>query len=234
MENFFQNMSQYLSQTSPLAYLVSFVGGVWASFTPCIYPIIPILIGVIGATSAENRTRGFLLSVAFVLGMAFTYSLLGVVAAATGRIFGQLTSHPVAYLIVGNVCLLFALSMLGLFEIRLPGQWGKAEPGEGRKGAGAVFLMGASSGFVAAPCTVPVLGALLTFVAQTRNLVFGFSLLFTFALGLGLLLIVLGTFTGMVTSLPKSGSWMVRLKQAFGILLIAVAEFFIIKAGKLM
>jgi len=234
MENFFQNMSQYLNQTSPLAYLVSFVGGVWASFTPCIYPIIPILIGVIGATSAEDRTRGFMLSVAFVLGMAITYSLLGVAAAATGRIFGQLTNHPVAYLIVGNVCLLFALSMLGLFEIRLPGQWGRAKPGVGRKGVGTVFLMGASSGFVAAPCTVPVLGALLTFVAQTRNLVFGFSLLFTFALGLGLLLVVLGTFTGIVTSLPKSGSWMIRLKQAFGILLIIVAEFFIIKAGKLM
>lgn len=234
MENILQNFSQYLNQTSPLAYLVSFLGGISASFTPCIYPIIPILIGVIGATSAKSRMQGFLLSLAFVFGMAVTYSLLGVIAAATGKLFGQMTNHPVAYLIVGNVCLLFALSMLGLFEIRLPGQWGQAKPGSERKGVGTAFVMGASSGFVAAPCTVPILGALLTFVAQSRNVVFGFSVLFVFALGLGLLLIILGTFTGIITSLPKSGPWMVRIKQVFGVFLIVVAEFFLIKAGKLM
>ena len=99
---------------------------------------------------------------------------------------------------------------------------------------GAVFVMGAGSGFVDAPCTVPVLGVLLTFVAQSRNLFFGFSLLFVFALGLGLLLIILGTFTGFVASLPKSGSWLVRVKQAFGILILIVAEYFFIQAGRAM
>ena len=234
MENLFQNFSQYLSQVSPLAYLVSFLGGVWASFTPCIYPILPILIGVIGAATAKSRARGFQLSLAFVLGMAFTYSLLGLTAALTGNLFGQLTNHPIAYLIVGNLCLIFGLSMLGLVEILLPGSWGQAKPGTDKKGMGSVFLMGASSGLVAAPCTVPVLGVLLTFVAQSRNLLFGFSLLFVFALGLGCLLIILGTFTGLVTSLPKSGPWMVRIKQAFGILLILAAEFFLIQAGKIL
>ena len=221
-----------MSQTSPAAYLVSFLGGVGASFTPCIYPIIPILMGVIGVTGAGSRTRGFFLSCAFVLGMSFTYSLLGVLAAVTGKIFGQLTSHPAAYLIVGNLCLFFALSMLGLFEIRLPGNWGKAQTGGSKRGAGAVFFMGATSGLVAAPCTVPVLGVLLSFVAQKGNLLFGFSLLFTFALGLGLLLILLGTFTGLLASLPKSGTWLLRIKQAFGILLLLVAEYFLIQAGK--
>ena len=100
--------------------------------------------------------------------------------------------------------------------------------------AGAVFLMGATSGLVAAPCTVPVLGALLAFVAQSRNLIFGFSLLFVFALGLGLLLLILGTFAGLVASLPKSGPWLVRVKQAFGIFLILAAEFFLIQAGQMM
>lgn len=215
-----------------MAYLVSFFGGVGASFTPCIYPMIPILIGVIGVTSAGSRRRGFFLSCAFVLGMSFTYSLLGVLAAVTGKIFGQLTAHPAAYLIVGNLCLLFALSMLGLFEIRLPGNWGGAQTGGSKRGVGAVFFMGATSGFVAAPCTVPVLGVLLGFVAQKGNLLFGFSLLFTFALGLGFLLILLGTFTGLLASLPKSGAWLVRIKQAFGILLLLVAEYFLIQAGK--
>lgn len=234
METWFQNLSQYLSEASPLAYLVSFLGGVWASFTPCVYPVIPILIGVIGASGGKSRFEAFRLSTLFVMGLAVTYSALGLVAALTGRIFGQLTSHPLAYLVVGNVCLVFALSMLGLFEIRLPGQWGQAQTGEKERGAGAIFLMGASSGMVAAPCTVPVLGALLTFVAQSRSVVFGASLLFSFALGLGLLLVVVGTFTGLLTSLPKSGPWLARMKQLFGVFMILVAEFFLVRAGKSM
>lgn len=234
MENIFQNLPQYLSGLSPLAYLVSFLGGVLTSFTPCVYPIIPILVGVIGAKSGKSRMQGFNLSLAFVLGMALVYSLLGVVAALTGQIFGQLTTHPLGYLVVGNICLVFALSMLGLFEIRLPGHWGQARTSQAKRGLGGVFFMGASSGLVAAPCTVPVLGALLTFVAQSRNVIFGFSLLFVFALGLGFLLVGVGTFTGFLTSLPKSGPWLVRVKQAFGVLLILVAEFFLILAGKAM
>ncbi len=235
MENLFQNFSQYLTEVSLVAYLVSFLGGVWASFTPCVYPIIPILVGVIGATGTGSRFRAFLLSLAFVTGMALTYALLGLFAALTGRIFGQLTTHPAAYLVVGNICLFFALSMLGVFELQLPGGWGQAKPGQKEKrGVVGVFLMGASSGLVAAPCTVPVLGVLLTFVAQSRNLLLGFTLLFTFAIGLGLLLILLGTFAGLVASLPKSGNWLVRVKQGFGLLLILVAEYFIFQAGKLM
>lgn len=205
-----------------------------ASFTPCIYPIIPILVGVIGAKAGVSRMEGFRLSIAFVLGMAVTYSLLGLAAAFTGTIFGQLTTHPVAYLIVGNICLLFGVSMLGLFEIQLPGSWGQSRPSQEKKGMGAVFVMGVSSGFVAAPCTVPVLGVLLTFVAQSRNLFFGLSLLFVFALGLGVLLIIVGTFTGFVASLPKSGNWLVRVKQIFGILILIVAEYFLIQAGRAM
>ena len=204
----------------------------WASFTPCVYPLIPILIGVIGSRAGGGRLRGFRVSLAFVSGMAVTYSLLGLAAALTGKLFGQLTTHPVAYLIVGNVCLVFALSMLGVFEIQLPGRWGQARPGTSERGMGTVLLMGASSGVIAAPCTVPVLGVLLTFVAQTRNVAFGFTLLLAFAFGLGTLLILLGTFTGLVTSLPKSGLWLKRMQRVFGILLILMAEFFLIQAGK--
>lgn len=234
MENFYQNFSQYLAGSSPLAYVVSFLGGLSAGFTPCVYPILPILIGVIGAESAKTKGHGFRLSLAFVLGLAITYSMLGLIAASTGILFGQLTNHPAAYLLFGNLCLVFALSMLGLFEIRLPGKLGHAKP-MGQKGDwAAVFMMGASSGLIAAPCTVPVLGVLLTFVAQSRNLLWGASLLFVFALGLGLPLIILGTFTGLLAALPKSGNWLVRVKQIFGLVLLGVAEFFLIRAGKLM
>ena len=232
MESLFHHFSQYLNQVSPAAYLVSFLGGIGASLTPCIYPIIPILIGVVGISGTASRRRGLILSLVFVLGMALTYSCLGLTAALTGKIFGRLSSHPFSYLMVGNICLIFALSMLGLFEIRLPGNWGQARPRGALNGMGPLFLMGASSGVIAAPCTVPVLGVLLTFVAQTRNVIFGFSLLLAFGLGLGTLLIILGTFVGLVESLPKSGAWLERVKQAFGVLLIIVAEYFFIQAGK--
>jgi len=234
METFFQNFSQYLQEFSPLAYIVAFLGGIATSFTPCIYPVLPILVGVIGTTEGRGRLRGFLLSSAFALGMALTYSALGIFSALTGRIFGELTVHPAGYLAVGNLCLLFALSMLGLFEIRLPGKWGHHGSRTGERGAGTVFLMGASSGLVAAPCTVPVLGTLLAFVAQTRNAVFGFSLLFVFALGLGFLLVIVGTFAGFLVSLPKSGPWLHRVKQGFGVLLVLVAEYFLVRAGSMM
>lgn len=232
IETLFENLPNYLTHVSPVAYLIAFVGGVWASFTPCIYPIIPILVGTIGATGAKSRLRAFELSFSFVFGMALTYSLLGLFAALTGQIFGRLTTHPLAFLGVGNLCLVFALSMLGLFEIRLPGSWGRASLERKEKGLGGVFLMGMSSGVVAAPCTVPVLGALLAFVAQARSVAFGLSLLFTFAMGLGFLLLVIGTFTGLVTALPKSGPWVARMKQLFGVLLLLAAEFFIFQAGK--
>ena len=232
MENLLHHFSQYLSQASPVAYLVSFVGGVGASLTPCIYPILPILIGVIGGESAGGRSGGFFLSAVFVLGMGLTYAALGLLAALTGTLFGRFASHAAVSLIVGNICLFLALSMLGLFELKLPGKWGQARGHRGQQDLGAVFLMGATSGTVAAPCTVPVLGVLLAYVAQTSNLFLGFTLLFTFALGLGLPLVLLGTFTGFLTSLPKSGEWLVRIKQVFGLLLLLVAEYFLIQAGR--
>lgn len=234
MNELFGHFSEYLKNVSPLAYLVSLLGGIAASLTPCIYPILPILIGVIGAEAAESRTRGFLLSVAFVLGMAFTYATMGLIAAFTGTLFGRLATHAAVSLVVGNICLFFALSMLGLFELKLPGKWGHSRGHVTQRELGTVFVMGAGSGMVAAPCTVPVLGVLLTYVAQTSNLFLGFTLLFTFALGLGLPLVLLGTFTGLLASLPKSGEWLVRIKQAFGVILLFVTEYFLIRAGKAM
>lgn len=231
MENLFQNFSEYLTTISPLAFLVAFLGGIGASLTPCVYPIIPILVGTIGSKAAVAKSRGFTLSLFFVLGMAFTYSLLGLFAALTGTLFGIQSQNPWVAFAVGNICLFFGISMLGVFEISLAGQWGKAA-GTKSRNLFDLFFMGASSGLVAAPCTVPVLGVLLAFVATQKNLVFGFSLLFVFALGLGLLLIVLGTFTGLLASLPRSGEWMVRIKKLFGWAMIGVGEYFLLEAGR--
>ncbi len=210
--------------------LASYGGGVLTSFTPCVYPIIPILLTYVGARSAGSRIKGFLLSVIFVIGLAITYSALGVVASVTGKLFGEIQSSPWAYLVIGNIILLLGLSMLEVYEIQLP-QFLQPKGGQ-RGGLLGVLLLGLASGFIAAPCTAPVLGVLLTYVGAKQNIIFGFSLLFVFSLGMGTLLIIIGTSTGVLTSLPKSGKWMVRIKKAMGWAMIILAEYFLIQAGK--
>jgi cytochrome c-type biogenesis protein len=208
----------------------SYAGGVLTSFTPCLYPIIPILLAHVGARSADSRFKGFLHSLFFVIGLALTYSILGVIASVTGMMFGEIQSSPWAHLVVANIILLFGLSMLGVYDIHLP-QFlqPKARKREGFLGT---FLLGFASGFIAAPCTTPVLGALLAYVGCQQNIVFGFVLLFVFSIGMGTLPIIVGTSTGLLLSLPKSGKWMVVVKKIMGWAMIILAEYFIVQAGR--
>lgn len=213
-----------------LAYPTVFIGGLFTSFTPCVYPMIPIIVGYIGGQEVSNKKGSFLLSFVYVLGLSLTYSALGALSALTGRIFGEVQHNPWIYIAVGNIILLFGLSMLEVFTIPLPSfNW----LGIGKGGGGIIgaFGLGMASGFIAAPCTVPILGVLLTFVATQQNILFGISLLFTYAIGMGALLILAGTFTGFLKSLPKAGKWMVAIQRIFGWLMIGIGEYFLIKAG---
>ncbi len=223
----------YLSGTSPMAYVVAYVAGVLVSFTPCIYPVIPVTVAYIASQSAGSRARGFVLSLFYVLGTSFTYTILGYVAAVTGRLFGQIQTSPWTYLVVANISILMGLSMLGVFTLPMPGFLTRrsARPGSGFLGA---FVLGATVGLVLGPCSAPVLGVLLSYVAAQQNPIFGTSLLFVFAFGMGTLLIVLGTFTGLLANLPRAGGWMVIIQKAFGWALIALGEYFLITAGQLM
>ncbi len=227
-----ENISYYLENISIVTFVVIFLGGVATSFTPCVYPLIPIIAGVVGSSQDKSRLKSFVLSVSYVLGMAITFSVLGIVAAMTGKLFGQLQSSPIAHLIVGNVIILFALALLDI--IPLPAfMLAKAGAGKVVKGGNvfSVFIMGLVSGFVAAPCTAAVMGALLAYTATTQNPVLGFSFLFVFALGLGTLLIIIGTFTGVLTALPKSEKLMKTVQKVFALLMILLGEYFIFKAG---
>ena len=215
-----------------LAYPVSFIAGLLASLTPCIYPVIPIVAGYIGGEAKGSRRRGFSLSVFYVIGMAIVYSALGAFAALSGRIFGEVQSSPVAYIIVANAIIFFGLSMLGAVVLPIP-SFLKNQSGKGRKTSGAIG-MGIASGLITAPCTAPVAGTLLTYVASRQNVLFGVSLLFTFAAGMGILLILVGTSAGLLTSLPKSGAWMEKIKKGLGIFMILLGEYFLIRAGKLL
>lgn len=233
MESLFANMDQVIRTSPALAFAAVFIAGVVVSFTPCVYPVIPLTLGAIGARSAGGRWKGFLLSLVYVLGMALTYAALGLFASLTGKLFGQIGSHPMTYLFVANVCLLMGLSMLGVFSIPQLSPGGGPRPAS-RGGFLSVFWVGVVSGLIVGPCTAPALAAILAYVAARHDVVYGFFLLFVFGYGVGFLLIVLGTFTGLVASLPKSGAWLERVKQGFGWFLIAAAEYLLIKAGGLL
>jgi thiol:disulfide interchange protein DsbD len=232
MESFFNNPEQYLQGPTVLAIIAVYLGGVLVSFTPCVYPIAPIIIAYIGARSEASRARSLLLSIVYVLGMALTYTILGAVSALTGKLFGQIQSSPWTYLIVANICIILGLSMLDAITINIPvpGFLGGTSPG--RKGFLGSFVVGATSGLIMGPCTAPVLGVLLAFVAAQQNVVYGMVLLFVFSLGMGTFLIILGTFSGVLGSLPKAGVWMVYVKKAFGIIMLALGEYFLITAGQ--
>jgi thiol:disulfide interchange protein DsbD len=234
MENLLSSLQLYLQTGSVLAYAAVFLGGLLVSFTPCVYPVIPITVGYIGSRSLGSRTRGFLLSLAYVVGMAVTYAALGGVAALTGRVFGEIASSPVSHLIVGNLCILLALSLFDLFRIPLPSFPARAGATPWSGGVIGAVGVGMAAGLIVGPCTAPVLGALLLYVGTRHNIMMGMSLLFVFALGMGALLVLLGTFSGILASLPKSGRWLLVVKRGFGVLMILAGEYFLLEAGRLL
>ena len=221
---------EYLQAGSPLAYAIAFLGGLLVSFTPCTYPVLPVTVGYIGSRALGSRRRAFLLSGAYAVGMASTYAAIGMAAALTGRVFGEVTAHPVSYLVLGNVCILLALSLFDVFHFPTPAFLSR--PAGVAGGAGGAFLVGMVSGVVVGPCTAPVLGGLLLYVGSSGHPVFGATLLFTFALGMTLPVVVLGTFTGLLARLPRSGAWLASVKNGFGILLLLAGEYLLVEAGK--
>jgi thiol:disulfide interchange protein DsbD len=233
IENFTEGLSQYLSGSFALAYLAVYLGGVLVSFTPCIYPVAPITIAFIGSHSSGSKLKGFTLSLLYVFGMALTYTILGGFAALSGKLFGQIQTNPWLYVVIANLCILMGLSMLDVFSFtaRTPQFITRAQPRKQRKGILGSLLVGAASGLVIGPCTAPVLFVLLGYVASRQNTVFGMTLLFVFALGMGTTLILLGTFAGLLAAMPKSGEWMSRISRLCGWILIGVGEYFLIMAG---
>jgi cytochrome c-type biogenesis protein len=223
-----------IARNSPvLALGLSFAGGVLASFTPCTYPMMPITVAFIGGKAKGSKRRGFILSVFYVLGMSIVYSSLGIFAALSGQLFGALTSSPWTYLLVGNICLFFGLVMLEAMPLSPPAflnNW-KVTDYAGHDIFTSIFLGGASA-LVVSTCTTPILGVLLAVVATKRDIVWGAGMLFAFSYGMGTLVIIVGTFTGLLASLPRSGVWMLRVQRGFGLIMILAAEYFLIKTGE--
>ncbi|MDD5006221.1 MAG: cytochrome c biogenesis protein CcdA [Candidatus Omnitrophica bacterium] len=213
---------------SPLDFLIAFFAGVLVSFTPCVYPLVPITVGYIGASASGSRLKGFLLSLIYALGVATTYSILGILASLTGKVFGQMAGNPWSYFILANVCIFFGLVLWDVFTIPMPVfNTTKIVP----KSIFLVFLLGLVSGLIVGPCIVPVLATILIYVATKQNLLYGVFLLFCFAYGLCTVLILSGTFSSILVNLPKSGIWATRIKKFCGLILIGAGEYFLIQAG---
>jgi len=212
-----------------LAFLIVFAFGVLTSLTPCVYPLIPITLAVIGTrTTQRKKSHAFLLSVVYVHGIATTYSILGVIAASTGALFGQALSYPPVIIFFSFLFFLMGLSLFGLFEIRAPhfitAKLGTNKNSEGYLGA---YLTGLVAGVIASPCVGPVLVGILAYIAETQNVILGFTLLFTFAMGMGMLFIALGTFSSLGRKLPKSGPWMNGIKYALGLAMIGLGLWYL-------
>jgi thiol:disulfide interchange protein DsbD len=222
-----ERLNRELEKGSVLAFLLVFLGGLLTSLTPCVYPMIPITMAVIGAQAGGSKLKGFVLSLFYVLGIAITFSALGVIAAKTGGLFGAFSQHPVTLLIIALIFFLMGLSMLGVFIIQMPSSLASKLHGKKGKGFIGALLTGLVAGLIVSPCISPLLVVILAWVAKTGSVMLGIGLLFSFSLGLGVLFILIGTFSGILKTLPKSGGWMELIERGFGILLVALALVFI-------
>jgi cytochrome c-type biogenesis protein len=227
--------------SNPLIALPTmFLGGVLTSLNPCIYPMIPITAAIVGGqeagrTTPARRTRPLLLTLTYVLGLAVVYAVLGVIAGMTGTLFGTISTNPWLYLVMANLLIIFALAMFEVLPVPVP-QWALDRAARaGNAGSfGGVFVMGAASGLVAAPCGAPVMAAVLTWVAATHSAVLGFAYLFVFSIGMCALLAVVGVSSGTLARLPRAGAWMTWVKRGFGVVMLAAAEYYLVQMGKLI
>ena len=216
--------SDLASKSLPLLLIGVFFAGLALNLTPCVFPLIPITVGFFSQQTKDREGSTFPLALAYVLGIAATYSVLGVLAALSGAIFGGALQSPWVVGLIVVVLLSLAASMFGLWELRVPG-WAQRASG-GRTGIFGALIMGLVMGFIAAPCIGPFVVGLLTYVGQRGDPLLGFLLFFTLAMGLGLPYLILGTFTGAVNKLPASGMWMIGVRRVFGVILVAMAAYF--------
>lgn len=231
-----QGLTDALQHRPIPAAATLFAAGVLTSLTPCIYPMIPITAGLIGGAAGAHptRRRTVALTLTYISGLALLYASMGVLAGLTGSLFGTVASNPWTRFTIGVLLLIFGLAMLDVIPLAAPArlvQWA------GRLGGGsypAVFLLGATSGIVAAPCGAPAFAAVLTWVATTGSAVLGFFYLFVFSLGMTALLAGVGIFSGSVVALPKPGRWMVWVKRAGGLVLIGMAVYYFVQMTQVL
>jgi thiol:disulfide interchange protein DsbD len=210
-----------------VAILLVLLGGLLTALSPCVYPLIPITLSILGARQAGSARKGFLLAATYVAGMVVLYTTLGVSFASAGMLAGSALQSPLVTIGVAAFCVVMAASMFGAFELVLPSSLQTRLSQAGGGGFKGAFVMGLVAGIIAAPCTGPVLSFILTLIAREHDLVKGAMLMFFYALGMGLPFLVLGTFSQAIARMPKSGRWMETVKSVFGLLMLGAGLYYL-------
>jgi thiol:disulfide interchange protein DsbD len=201
-----------------------FLAGIGTSFTPCVYPLVTVTVGIFGAKKASTRLQAFSLSLAYVLGMQLTFILMGVIFSLAGNALGSQFSNPYVNLGLAILFAAMALSYFGLYELDLPEALKNRLSSVGGKGYASAFGMGAVGGIIATPCTGPAIGSLAALVTQSQDMTLGILGFSAFGFGLGLLFLVVGTFSSV--ALPKSGNWLDSVKSFLGIAILVLAVYY--------
>jgi thiol:disulfide interchange protein DsbD len=206
-----------------------FAGGLALNLTPCVYPMIPITVSFFGGRAAQEKPSQIKLvahGLCYLMGLALTNSILGVVAALTGGLMGALLQSPIVLIVIAGVLVIFATSLFGFWELKLPGALNQAA-GKSYTGYFGSLFMGLTLGVVAAPCIGPFVLGLLTWIASIGDPWLGFLVFFTLSLGLGLPLFALAIFSGQLQHLPRAGGWMIWVRKVMGWVLVGMAVYFI-------
>lgn len=207
-------------------FIIAFVAGILISFTPCVYPMIPITIGIMQGNASSTLLRNFGTASTYVAGISTVYAGLGYLAATSSIIFGQWTGNPWIIGFMVLFLLYFAFSMFGFYELYTPRFLQQRGEVSTRGSLLRIFIFGMVSGTVASPCLTPGLATLLTIAAKIGNPLIGFLMLFFFSIGMGMLLIIIGTFSGALSLLPRAGLWLEESKKLMGFLLLGMCVYF--------
>jgi len=220
------NLENLFKNNFFLGPLISFFAGILTAFSPCIYPLIPITLSIIGTTQVSSSLKSFYTSFIFVLGIATIYTFLGIIASLFGFLLDFLFINPLTYFLLFVIFLFLGLSILEIVKINFPFSFSNYSP---KKTVISIFILGTISAFAFVPCNFPVLGAILTLISLKKDIFYGGICLFLFSLGQGVFLILLGTFTFLIKKLPKKTKYFIMIKKLWGGIIIGIAFFFLLK-----
>jgi thiol:disulfide interchange protein DsbD len=224
--HFLHNLETIFNSSPGLGLGASFLAGVLVSFSPCIFPLIPITLGVVGATAVNSRAKGFLTSAVFVLGIAVIYTILGVAAALFNVVLEKFFVNPVTYIFLGLFFFAMGLSLLGVIKINF---FSFTHNYAHKPTYPSIFVLGLISGLSIIPCNFPVLGSILTLISLKKDVAYGALALLLFSLGYGSILIILGTFTSLIAKLPKRNKIVIIIHKFVGIVMLLVGVYFFLK-----
>lgn len=224
--HFLHNLESSFTASPLLGLLTSFLAGVLVSFSPCILPLVPITLSIVGTTSVSSRRKGFVISLIFVLGIAATYTTLGVLAAIFYVFMDKLFMNPFVYVFLSLFFIVMSLSAFGIIKFNF---FAFGHNYKNKKNLFSLFIFGAISGLAITPCNFPVLGSILTLISLRKDIYYNALALFLFALGYGLILIVLGTFGSFIVKLPKRNLWIIIINRSLGAVMFLLGVYFFLK-----